>query len=79
MDLAKRQRLEAAGFRVGSPQDFLKLSKPECELIELRLLLESAIRERKHTIDATEAMCTQDVVSQRLMRCSVITFRLGHP
>jgi hypothetical protein len=61
MDLAKRQRLEAAGFRVGNPQDFLKLSKPECELIELRLLLESAIRERKHTIDAAEATCTPAV------------------
>jgi hypothetical protein len=61
MDLAKRRRLEAAGFRVGSPQDFLKLSKPECELIELRLLLESAIRERKHTIDAAEGTCTPAV------------------
>ena len=47
MNAAKKQRLEDAGFRVGTPADFLELSAADCELIELRLLLDAAIRERK--------------------------------
>ena len=44
MNAAKKQRLEDAGFRVGTPAEFLQLSTADCELIELRLLLDAAIR-----------------------------------
>ena len=55
MNAAKKQRLEDAGFRVGTPADFLQLSTADCELIELRLLLDAAIRERKSISNVSEA------------------------
>src|SRR5216110_1081499 len=39
MNSAKRARLEAAGWRVGSTADFLDLDKQEAELIEMKLAL----------------------------------------
>ena len=39
MNSAKRARLEAAGWRVGSAADFLNLDKKEVELIEMKLAL----------------------------------------
>ena len=52
MNAAKKQRLEDAGFRVGTPADFLQLSTADCELIELRLLLDAAIRELIQVMNA---------------------------
>ena len=37
MDEIKRQRLEAAGWRVGTAEDFLGLSPAEAKLVELKL------------------------------------------
>ncbi|GAA6615527.1 helix-turn-helix domain-containing protein [Scytonema sp. NUACC26] len=39
MDLEKRKRLEAAGWTVGTVEDFLELSPVESELVELKLTL----------------------------------------
>jgi hypothetical protein len=36
MKLTKRQKLEAAGWKVGTFADFLQLSLKEIELIEMR-------------------------------------------
>jgi predicted XRE-type DNA-binding protein len=51
MSAAKRKRLEAAGWRVGTPQEFLGLSDDEAALIEIRLALSRALRswrQRQH-------------------------------
>ncbi|HEX5725604.1 MAG TPA: helix-turn-helix transcriptional regulator [Longimicrobiaceae bacterium] len=45
MDDAKRQRLEAAGWRFGSVKDFLGLSEDEAAYIEVKLSLTTALRE----------------------------------
>jgi ribosome-binding protein aMBF1 (putative translation factor) len=47
MDPRKRKRLEAAGWKVGSTKEFLKLSKEEETLVELRLALGSTLREHR--------------------------------
>jgi transcriptional regulator with XRE-family HTH domain len=47
MDLAKRKRLEAAGWTVGSAADFLGLSPEESVYVELKLRLSDALRERR--------------------------------
>ena len=44
MDSNKRKRLEAAGWKVGSTMDFLRLSDEEETLIELRIALGSSLR-----------------------------------
>lgn len=45
MDAVKRQRLEAAGWRVGDAADFLELSAEEVAFIEMKLSLSKRLRE----------------------------------
>src|ERR1017187_2423948 len=45
IDAQKRARLEAAGFRVGTPTEFLELTPDESELIEVRLALSRLLRQ----------------------------------
>ena len=47
MKKAKRDRLEAAGWRVGSTADFLGLSPDEVVFIEMKLALAKNIRTRR--------------------------------
>lgn len=47
MKTAKKQRLEAAGFKVGSAQDFLQLSPEESAFVSMRLNLAKAVRTRR--------------------------------
>ncbi len=47
MDAAKRARLEAAGFKVGTVEEFLGLTPAESALVEARLALSKALRERR--------------------------------
>jgi ribosome-binding protein aMBF1 (putative translation factor) len=43
----KKNRLEAAGFRVGSADDFLGLTRDESSLVTLRLSLAEEVRRRR--------------------------------
>src|SRR5688572_26320963 len=47
MDTGKRRRLEAAGWKVGSASDFLKLSEEEETLVELKVALGSSLRRQR--------------------------------
>lgn len=47
MDTAKRKRLEAAGWKVGSADEFLGLSPEESALVDTRLRLARFVRERR--------------------------------
>jgi ribosome-binding protein aMBF1 (putative translation factor) len=44
----KRKRLEAKGWKVGSPREFLNLSDEEVAYIELRLKLAQGLRARRN-------------------------------
>ena len=55
MDTKKRKRLERAGFAVGSAADFLELSSEETAMIEMRLALSRALRERRGEVGLTQA------------------------
>ena len=50
MNSARLKRLQAAGWRIGSAKDFLKLSDEEATLVELKLSLADTLRQarRKH-------------------------------
>jgi DNA-binding XRE family transcriptional regulator len=51
MDKAKKKRLEAKGWKIGTTTDFLDLSAEEARYIELKLALSDHLRrrrERKH-------------------------------
>ena len=47
MDIRKRKRLEAKGWRVGSAEEFLGLAPHEVAYIELRLALADTLKERR--------------------------------
>ena len=47
MKESKRKQLEAAGWRVGSVSEFLGLSDVESLLVDLRLALSQALKERR--------------------------------
>jgi predicted XRE-type DNA-binding protein len=47
MNTAKRRRLEAAGWKVGSTADFLELSPEEAAFVELKLRLSESLRKRR--------------------------------
>jgi predicted XRE-type DNA-binding protein len=47
MDKNKRQKLEGAGWRVGSVADFLGLSDEEAALVEVKLGLANAVRKHR--------------------------------
>jgi ribosome-binding protein aMBF1 (putative translation factor) len=47
MEKAKRKRLEASGWKVGSATEFLELSPVEAELVEMKLALSSRLRKTR--------------------------------
>jgi ribosome-binding protein aMBF1 (putative translation factor) len=49
MSEAKRARLEAAGFQIGTVEEFLGMTQEESTLVELRLALSTALRTRRQT------------------------------
>lgn len=55
MDARKRKRLEAAGWRTGTAKDFLDLSAEEAALVETRLAVSAALRERRQQQGITQA------------------------
>ena len=61
MDTRKRNRLEAAGWRVGSAAGFLGLSAAEAAVVEMRLALSELFR----TVRVKSGL-TQNIVAKRL-------------
>lgn len=47
MDQAKRERLEAKGWKVGTGSEFLELTPKETTLIEIKLTLSRNLKERR--------------------------------
>lgn len=50
MDRAKRERLEAAGWKVGTVSEFLELTPEEAALVEIKLALSRTLKERRQKI-----------------------------
>ena len=55
MKTAKRKKLEAAGWQLGTASQLLGLSKQEAELVELRLALAQGLRLRREARHLTQA------------------------
>jgi len=54
VDPHKRDRLESAGWKIGSTKDFLRLSDEEATLIELKLALAAAVRAQRKRRSLTQ-------------------------
>ena len=61
MERSKRNRLEAAGWRVGSAEAFLGLSAAEATLVEMKLALSAKLREARR-----QRHLTQTALAKRL-------------
>ena len=65
MDTTKRKKLEAAGWTVGSADDFLELTPEESAFVELRLSLSSGLRERRTRQGLTQAKLARRIGSSQ--------------
>ncbi|HNI60056.1 MAG TPA: XRE family transcriptional regulator [Pseudomonadota bacterium] len=65
MDKAKQKRLEAAGWKVGTVQDFLDLSPEEALLIDIRARLALALSERRKAQSLTQAELARRIRSSQ--------------
>jgi hypothetical protein len=72
----KRRRLEAKGWKVGSPQEFLGLADEEAAYIELKLRLAASLRERRRRRRLTQAGLARRLKSSQ---SRVAKMEAGHP
>jgi len=61
MKREKRKRLERAGWRVGDAKEFLQLDEAEMAVIEMRVSLATALRERRR-----EQKISQQTFAERI-------------
>ena len=64
MKKAKRARLEAGGWRVGTAAEFLELTQEESALIEIKLALSRKLRERRQK-RMTQAQLAEKIQSSQ--------------
>ena len=64
MERAKRERLEAKGWRVGTVSEFLELTPEETILVEIKLALSRSLKERRQKL-MTQAELAQKVQSSQ--------------
>lgn len=65
MNRDKRQRLEAAGWKVGSAQDFLELPPEEAQFIEIRARLAVALAALRAKRKLTQAQLAERIESSQ--------------
>ena len=59
MNITKKKRLEAKGWKVGSPSEFLNLSPEETAYVELKLALSRNLQETRREKNLTQQQLAQ--------------------
>lgn len=65
MNAEKRERLEAAGFRVSTVADFLGLTPEQSELIEIRLALTNAFKRQREASGLSHSQLAEKIGSSQ--------------
>ena len=65
MKASVKKRLEAAGWKVGTVAEFLKLTKSDRVFVELKLALSSALQRRRADLALTQAQLAKLVGSSQ--------------
>ncbi len=65
MDTAKRERLEEAGFRVGTVAEFLGLTPEENELVEIKVALSRALKQWRGKSDLSQVQLAEKIGSSQ--------------
>jgi len=76
MDAEKRERLEDAGFRVGSVAEFLGLSAEQSELIEIKLALTAALKKQRKISSLSQHQLADKIGSSQ---SRVAKMEVGNP
>jgi len=61
----KRERLNAAGWRVGDASDFLGLTKEEAAFVEMKLALADSVRRRRQARRLTQTQLAKKLGSSQ--------------
>ncbi|HKL22973.1 MAG TPA: helix-turn-helix transcriptional regulator [Tichowtungia sp.] len=61
MDKAKKKKLEAAGYSIGSAQDFLGLTPEEVEYIEIKRALSKTLKEKRKASRLTQVEAAKKI------------------
>ncbi|MCX5965567.1 MAG: helix-turn-helix transcriptional regulator [Cyanobacteria bacterium] len=64
MDITKQNRLQAAGWKVGTAADFLELTPEESTIIEMRVMLSHHLKERRKGLMTQAELATKIGSSQ---------------
>ncbi len=65
MKKSKKERLEKAGWKVGSVEEFLDLSEEEVAFIEMKLALAKYLRDRRKRKKLTQNQLAHDIHSSQ--------------
>lgn len=65
LDSKRRKRLEAAGWKFGSAEEFLGLSHAESVLVELRLRLSDTLKQRRQSMGLSQEMFAKSLNSSQ--------------
>ena len=65
MDTAKREALEAAGWKIGDVAEFLGLSEEEQQIIEFRLMVGRGVRRLREGHDLTQQQLAERIGSSQ--------------
>lgn len=65
MKASKREKLEAAGWKVGSTSEFLELSDTESMLIDMKLSLAKTVKEMRQSQGMTQAQLASLISSSQ--------------
>jgi len=65
MESAKRVRLEKAGWKVGTTQEFLGLSKEESAYVELKYNLAKAFSEKRKSLGLSQVAVAKRIKSSQ--------------
>ena len=65
MKRSKKDRLEAAGWRVGTAQEFLGLTQEEAAFVEMKLALAESVRRRRQARRLTQTQLAKKLGSSQ--------------
>ncbi|NIO40603.1 MAG: helix-turn-helix domain-containing protein [Burkholderiales bacterium] len=65
MKTSKRKKLEAAGWKVGSAAEFLKLTEAEEMLVNMKLALAASVKARRQELKLTQQELAQRIGSSQ--------------
>ena len=65
MNAAKRKRLEKAGWKVGTAQEFLNLSSEEAAYVEVKLNLAKVLSNRRKSLRLTQLAVAKKIKSSQ--------------